>query len=69
MQQLPEEVQKLVDEFRENLDAMSAEERATKIKQMTEIVASMNQDMRSMIGVLQTAKDKKDLEELKAKMS
>ena len=48
---------------------MSAEERATKIKQMTEIVASMNQDMRSMIGVLQTAKDKKDLEELKAKMS
>ena len=59
MQQLPEEVQKLVDEFRENLDAMSAEERATKIKQMTEIVASMNQDMRSMIGVLQTAKDKK----------
>lgn len=68
MQQLPEEIQKLADEFKNNLDAMSVEDRTTKIKQITEIITSMNRDMKGMIGVLQTVKDKKVLEELKSKM-
>lgn len=68
MKQLPEQAQKLVDDFKKNLGAMHPEERAVAINQMTEITASMNQDMKGMIGVLQTAKDKREVEELKTKM-
>lgn len=68
MQQLPEQAQKLLDDFKKNLDALSPEERAATIKQITETIASMNQDMRGMIGILQVAKDKKDIEALKQKL-
>lgn len=68
MQQLPEQMQKLVDEFKKNMDALAPEDRAEKIKQLTEAISSMNQDVKGMLGVLQTAKDKKDIEELKSKM-
>lgn len=68
MQQLPEQAQKLVDDFKKNLDALSPEERVAAIKQITGTITSMNQDMKGMIGILQTAKDKRETEELKAKM-
>lgn len=61
-------MQKLVDEFKKNMDALAPEDRAEKIKQLTEAISSMNQDVKGMLGVLQTAKDKKDIEELKSKM-
>lgn len=68
MQQLPEQAQKLVDDFKKKLDAMSPEEKTSAIKQLTEIITAMNQDMKGMIGILQTAKDKREIEELKLKM-
>lgn len=62
------QAQQIADDFKKKLDLMSPDERASSIKQMTETITAINQDMKGMVGILQEARDKRETDELKAKM-
>jgi len=51
MQQLSEQAQKLIDEFRKRINALPAEERVTVIKEMTESISTLNEDVKNTFSV------------------
>ncbi len=55
-------------ELGSRLAQLPQEKRIEVIKEMTQHIASMDKDIRGMIGVFQTAKENKEIEGLKSKM-
>ena len=66
--QLTDQDKKVINELNDNFNELPQEKRIEFIKEITKIVASMDQDVKGMVGILQKAKDNKDIEALKLKM-
>lgn len=60
--------EELLAKIKEFESSLTPEERLKWLKELNEAIKKTNEDVKGMIGVLQDAKDKSNLEELKSKM-
>ena len=60
--------EEMLAKIKEFEDSLTPEERLKWLKELNEQIKKRNEDVKGLIGVLQNAKEEKDLVELKSKM-
>ena len=60
--------EELLAKIKEVESSLTPEERLKWLQELNESIKKMNEDVKGLIGTLQTAKDKKDFEDLKSRM-
>ncbi len=60
--------EELLAKIKEFEGSLTPEERLKWLQELNESIKKTNEDVKGLLGVLQTAKEEKDLEELKSKM-
>ena len=59
MQQLSEQAQELINDFKSRLNTVPAEEREMVVKKMTESINAINDDVKALFASLQESMNKK----------
>lgn len=65
---LSNQAQNLIEEFRQRIETLPAEERVEAIKKMTESLEALNQEMRRVYDALHTVRSKQDIENIEEKL-
>jgi exonuclease I len=60
--------EELLAKIKEFEDTLTPEEHLKWLQELNEKIKETNEDVKGLLGVLQTAKEEKDIEKLKAKM-